>query len=244
MKVLVLIPARYESSRFPGKPLAELRGKSVIRHIYDRLCPEEAFSVCVVTNNEKIEDHLRGFGGNVCRVDDTVSSGSQRVYLCYKRFFSGQKVDFIVNVQGDEPLIASDDIMRLVEFHSKNRFDVTTLVSPRKDREGFHHADRVKVAYTEKTRECHYFSRSPIPSLCIDSRPWFLHIGVYCFTPDSLAQMCESPPSPLEEGEGLEQLRAVEGGMTIGAIETDTPCVGIDSPGDLKRAERIIDGQS
>ena len=148
----------------------------------------------------------------------------------------------VVNVQGDEPFLKGRDVIRLVNFHKKSTFDITTLIKAKNNREDFDDPNRVKVAYTADNHKCHYFSRSAIPFN--SEKCWFLHIGVYCFTPQSLKQMSQVPPSPLEKAEKLEQLRALEEGMNVGAVITETPSLSVDSPEDILGIERRILGQS
>ena len=242
-KVLVLIPARYQSSRFPGKPLAKIGGKAMVRYVYDNM-DRGGFNVCVITDDTRIETHLLEYGIKTHRVDDNVSTGTERVALAYQRFFKKSDADFIVNVQGDEPLVQSTDITRLTNFHAKNDFDITTLVRAEYNAEAFSDPNQVKAAFAERSNRCLYFSRSSIPSYYRgEPSRFFIHIGVYCFCPKSLAKMCAIPPSALEKAEGLEQLRALEEGMGIGALETTSAHIGIDQPEDIAKAERLLSGE-
>ena len=245
-KFLTLIPARYGSSRFPGKPLAHLGETSVIGHLWHNLCGEGGLEdAFVVTDDSRVEAHVREFGGRALRVDVKAPTGSDRIYRCYKSFFRDRQVDFILNVQGDGPLLQAQDIRALVSFHAQSSFDITTLVKRETDDREFAHPHRVKVAYTQATGKCHYFSRSPIAFRGPEAPPdWFHHLGVYCFCPKALERMGESPPSPLELCEGLEQLRVLEMGMSIGALEVSIPWVSIDGPEDLKRAEEMVHGRA
>ena len=141
-RVLVLIPARYDSSRYPGKPLVSLLGKSMIQRVYENCMGisqliEDQYKnrlqkldlqVYVVTDDQRIEDHVNSFQGQVIRVDDEVVSGTERIFLALKRNFTHEKVDFIINVQGDEPLVSSQDIMELINFHLNSPWDVATMV--------------------------------------------------------------------------------------------------------------------
>ena len=125
-RVLILIPARYESVRFPGKPLSEILGKSLIQRVFENVSvnPQKTsydWQAWVVTDDQRIEDHVKQFGGNVCRVDDQVESGSERIQLAMTRFFSNESWDLVVNVQGDEPLLESIDLINIVESHLKNK---------------------------------------------------------------------------------------------------------------------------
>ena len=239
-KILVLIPARYQSMRFPGKPLANIAGKSLIHRVWDNLCTDkEKLDVYVVTDDEKIEKHVLEFGGRVYRIDNNVLTGTDRVYLCYKNYLQNKGNPFIVNVQGDEPFIKGRDVIELTKFHEKSNFDITTFVHSKGSLKDIQDPNQVKVAYTEETCECHYFSRSMIP-FSHEKALFFLHVGIYCFTPQSLEQMSMFGPSPLEKSEKLEQLRAIENGMRIGAMAMETPSLSVDSPKDIINIERIV----
>ncbi len=236
-EILILVPARYQSFRFLGKPLTNIAGKSLIHRVWNNL-DEKEVDVCIVTDDERIEKHVLSFKGRVCRIDDNVSTGTERVHLCYKKYFQDSKKQFIVNVQGDEPFIKGRDVVRLASFHEKNTFDITTFVRAEKSCKDFNNSNRVKVAYTAENHKCHYFSRSPIPFS--GEKSWFLHIGIYCFTPESLQHMSQTKESPLEKTERLEQLRALEEGMSVGALITKTPSGSVDSPEDIPVIERMI----
>ena len=250
-RVLVLIPARYASPRFPGKPLAEIAGKSMIQRVYEgvtELPSSEQNSApkidaYVVTDDQRIEDHVKTFGG-VVRVDDDVQSGTERIELAYQRFFKDGNYDLVINVQGDEPLIKPDLLLELVNFHLSSPFDITTLVKPMTDMDAFVDPNKVKVVQSKTSGECHYFSRSPIP---FDRdgeglKEWLLHIGVYSFKPESLVNFCRNDISFYENLEKLEQLRGLEAGMRFGAIRTNVTLMGVDTPEDLEKLEGVFGG--
>ncbi|OUR96537.1 3-deoxy-D-manno-octulosonate cytidylyltransferase [Halobacteriovorax marinus] len=247
LRVLVLIPARYASSRFPGKPLAVISKKSMIQRVYDN-CSKikndlSSSTVCVVTDDQRIEDHVLSFGGKVVRVDDDVPSGSERIALALTRFFSNEKWDLVINVQGDEPLIESDLLFRLARFHSQSSFDMATVVKPFV---GFpdEHLDpnKVKAIYSPIKGQCLYFSRSRLPFYRdeTEQQKWHLHIGIYSFRPSVLNDFCNLADSYYENIEKLEQLRALENGYTIGAIETDMTLMGVDVPEDIEKLEGVL----
>lgn len=252
-RALVLIPARYASSRFPGKPLAEINGKSMIQRVYENCHSAQGFApsnftleleVAVVTDDDRIENHVKNFG-NVVRVDDDVTSGTLRIELAYKRHFQNQNFDYVVNVQGDEPLLTGEDLVKLLEFHYAADYDITTMVRSMSGfGEEFKDPNKVKAIFSPLTGACHFFTRSAVPHDRDDAdvKEWFLHIGVYSYKTQALIDYCESPETYYEQVEKLEQLRAIEHGLSIGAIQTDAQLMGVDTPEDLKKLEGVLSG--
>lgn len=250
--VLILIPARFASSRFPGKPLAMIKGQSMIQRVLTNCLearhPDYQFEAFVVTDDDRIENHVKTFSPNVVRVDDDVISGTLRIELAYERYFKAKGFDLIINVQGDEPLLGGQELVGLAEFHLKSPFDITTLVKklPGFD-QVFQDPNKVKVAMSEETGRAFYFSRSPIPykreQSASDQDYWFLHIGVYSYKPAALFQFSKAPESRLEYLEKLEQLRALEIGLSIGAYPTTSTIMGVDHPEDIKKVEEVLHGR-
>ena len=263
--ILILIPARYQSSRFPGKPLASIAGKTMIQRVYENCQRAEkteeakreglSFHVGVVTDNDEIENHVKSFKGSVYRVDDDVPSGSERIYLAYKRYFEKkEKVDLLLNVQGDEPLLTPERVSSLASFHLGSTFDVATMVRPMRGAvERWKCSNAVKAIFVKQSNKCLYFSRAPIPfrrpdETSEDSRGikdenslrWHLHIGVYSYKLGGLRSFHEMDCSHYEKSEQLEQLRALEMGLEIGAIEVNDNLVGVDTPEDIQRVEGFI----
>ncbi len=240
--IVILIPARYGSSRFPGKPLAKIRGISMIERVYTN-CTNSGFQTAVVTDNNEIEDHVKKFGGNVLRVDDDVPSGSERIALAFDRFYKDQSVDLVINVQGDEPLLQGDVLKELAKFHLNSPYPIATLIRPRKStEEDFKNPNIVKALWTEKTGSCLYFSRQSIPYDRDGGREydWFQHVGVYSYKPEALLQFVKLPASKHEEIERLEQLRALDHGLSIGAIQTTQKLIGVDVPEDIQKVEGAL----
>lgn len=243
-KVLILIPSRFGSSRFPGKSLsavvcADGTRKSLVEVVYEN-CSASGFETVVVTDHREIEKKLRDSQMSVVRVDDEVASGTERIALAYKRFFQENDYDFILNVQGDEPLLQANDLEKLINFHESSPFDIGTLVKKRESSKETLNPNEVKVAMNENSGLCLYFSRSFIPYERFSSEYWLQHIGVYSYRPKALEEFVRLAPSRLERIEGLEQLRALEHGMRIGAIETDTELIGVDSPEDLEKLNHYL----
>ena len=240
--VVVLIPARFGSSRFPGKPLAQIAGRSMIERVYSN-CKASGFETAVVTDNEEIETHVKSFGGIVLRVDDDVPSGSERIALAYQRFFEATKADLVINVQGDEPLLKGDVLKELAEFHLKSSYPITTLLRARHvSEEDFKNPNVVKAIWSEQTKQCLYFSRQSLPYDRDGGRDynWYQHIGVYSYRPEALLAFVKMPMSKLEDLEKLEQLRALENGYSLGAILTTQKLMGVDVPEDIKKVEGVL----
>lgn len=249
-KVLILIPARFASTRFPGKPLAKIAGQSMIQRVFKN-CQQAnldgfTFETFVVTDDSRVSDHVKTFSSNVVRVDDEVISGSLRIQLAYERFFSDQSFDLVINVQGDEPLLLASDLVKLAEFHLKSVFDISTLIKKQIGfGDDFLDPNKVKVVCSESTGAAFYFSRSPIPykrdhASDLNNDYWFLHIGVYSFRPEALSKFAKSNETRLENLEKLEQLRALEIGLMIGAFCTESTVIGVDRPEDVKRVEEVL----
>lgn len=252
-KILILIPARFASTRFPGKPLAKILGVSMIQRVLENCSQAHAlgfeFESFVVTDDQKIEDHVKTFSTNCVRVDDEVISGTLRIQLAYERFFKDKNYDLVINVQGDEPLLDSSDLVRLAQFHLKNSFDITTLVKKQMGfTKDFTDSNKVKVAMSEERGAAFYFSRAGIPfkrdsEINPTNDYWFLHIGVYSFRPEALMTFANHPETRLENLEKLEQLRALEMGLTIGAFQTESVVVGVDRLEDIKKVEEVLNGR-
>jgi len=252
-KVLLLIPARFASTRFPGKPLEKIGQKSIIQRVYENCQSIEGLSniECnpwVVTDDSRIEKEVRSFSGNVLRVDDEVMTGSERVYLAFKRHLEEKGPwSLVVNVQGDEPLLKGTELKRVISFHLESEFDIVTMVKKiEKDSDcSIEDVNKVKAIYSPYNGRCLYFSRAPVPSSTKDELPhWYLHIGVYSYRPQALHKFSTWPPSYYEKHERLEQLRALENGLSIGAVETNKQMFGIDTPEDLKKLEGVLSGKS
>lgn len=240
--IVVLIPARFGSSRFPGKPLALIAGRSMIDRVYSN-CKSSGFKTAVVTDNDEIEKHVLSFGGTVLRVDDDVPSGSERIALAYQRFLASEKADLVINVQGDEPLLKGEVLKELAEFHLKSSYPVTTLLRERKaSEEDFKNPNVVKAVWADKTGQCLYFSRQSLPYDRDGGKEysWYQHIGVYSYRPEALLEFVKLPLSPLEDLEKLEQLRALENGYSIGAVLTTQKLMGVDVPEDILKVEGAL----
>ena len=242
-KILVLIPARYDSSRFPGKPLAKILGKPMVQRVYEQIasgpyqgCELDAF---VVTDSEKIKKAVNDFGGNVCLISDNTESGTERIALALERFFKNKKYDLIINVQGDEPLIRASIIENLVKYHLSSTFDIATVV--RKDNDIGDNPNVVKAIYSKPSADVFIFPGQKyliIEILC--EKVCMLMLVFYSFRPLALTSFCRFSPSEYERVESLEQLRALENGLTIGAIEVNEHLQGVDTPDDIAKVEEQL----
>lgn len=240
-KWLILVPARFGSSRFPGKPLAKINNKPMIQYMVEN-CIETGYDYAIVTDNDEIEEFLKSINANVVRIDDEVTTGSERIALAYTRHFGDRGYEYIINVQGDEPLLKGPIIKEIGLAHASSKFDIYTGVRQRSSSEDdFLNPNVVKCVKSNDTNECHYFSRQSIPYArdgeVVD---WYQHIGIYSYKVESLLDFVKLPESRLENIEKLEQLRAIENGQTIGAIEIKCKLFGVDTPEDIKKIEGVL----
>ncbi|MBT4791817.1 MAG: 3-deoxy-manno-octulosonate cytidylyltransferase [Halobacteriovoraceae bacterium] len=241
---LILVPARFGSSRFPGKPLAKIFDKPMIQYVVEN-CQASGFDYAVVTDDQKIEDAVIAFDGNVVRVDDDVPTGSERIALAYDRFYAHKNYQYIINVQGDEPLLTGSIIKDLGSSHASSPFDIYTAVKERSaSDEEFLNPNIVKCVKSKLSDQCLYFSRQPIPfDRNQEMKTWYQHIGVYSYKVDALKSFVTMPQSEYEKIEKLEQLRALENGLTIGAKTIDVNLYGVDAPEDIKKIEGVLGEQ-
>ncbi len=249
-KALILIPARYASTRFPGKPIAKIQGKPMIIRVYEG-CEEVANNfpgskVVIVTDDDRIENEVKKWNKEVVRVDDDVPSGSERIYLAYERYFASEgEYDLVINVQGDEPLIKSSLLTEIISFHANSEFDVATVVKKQSIKHvSYLDPNKVKAIYQPSSGKCHFFTRASAPHYRDRSEgDWYLHVGVYSFRPHVLKEFCSNGKSFYEDIECLEQLRLIENGFSIGALMSDVNLLGVDTPEDLKAVEEVFNGK-
>lgn len=240
-KFLILIPARFGSSRFPGKPLAKINNIPMIQYVVKN-CKETGFDYAVVTDNDDIEAFVKSINGNVVRVDDDVTTGSERIALAFNRFFKNDDYEYIINVQGDEPLLVPQEIKTIGLAHQNTDFDIFTAVKKRRSTESeFKNPNVVKCIYSEITKQCLYFSRESIPfNRDGKDHDWFQHIGIYSYKVKALNNFVKLKESTFELGEKLEQLRALENGLTLGAELTEVNLIGVDTPQDIHKIEGAL----
>jgi 3-deoxy-manno-octulosonate cytidylyltransferase (CMP-KDO synthetase) len=237
MEAIGVIPARLGSTRLAAKVLADLCGKPVIQHVYERARRSKLLDdVVIACDDPRVLEAVRAFGGNAVLTSTSHPTGTDRL----TEVVHDRDVRLVLNIQGDEPLVNPlmiDDLVRLMQ---KDRSHVMGTVVKKSDSwEDFRSPDVVKAVVARDLRVL-YFSRSPIPALLQPGEFFYKHIGLYAFTKDFLFTFKSLPPSVLERAERLEQLRALEHGYAIMAVETPYETVGIDTPRDLERARELL----
>ena len=243
MKFVGIIPARYGSSRFEGKPLVDICGKPMVVRVYEQSI-QALDEVYVATDDQRIYDVVCAHGGKAIMTSSQHRSGTDRCYEAY--CISGSNADVVINIQGDEPFIQPSQIETLKQCFDTSSVQIATLCRPvdeSADFESIFDANKVKVVYSEITGEALYFSRSFIPYLrgvnheqWLKSFTYYLHIGMYAYRADILADLTRLPQGRLEKAESLEQLRWLENGYHIRIGQTNLSTIGIDTPEDLTNA--------
>lgn len=231
MTAAIVIPARWASTRFPGKPLTPIAGVSLIQRVYERASrSKRAGAVFVATDDARIAEHVAGFGGRAVQPAGDFQSGTDRIAAALD--ILGQPYEQIINVQGDEPLIDAASIDRVIDVLLTEKADMATLACPLESEEEWRSRDVVKVV-TALDGTALYFSRAPLAGA-------LRHIGLYGYQTSVLRSFASLPPSPLERAESLEQLRALQNGFKIRVIQTTTPHLGVDRPEDVARVEEEL----
>ncbi len=246
LKFIAIIPARYASTRFPGKPLAMLGGKPMIQRVYEQVAGVLDDAV-VATDDERIYDAVKAFGGKVEMTSPDHKSGTDRCWEAYCK--QGREYDVVVNVQGDEPFIQASQLEAVKRCFDDASTDIATLVKPFAPADGLaalENPNSPKVVLDAQSRAL-YFSRSVVPYLRgVEREEWlarhifYKHIGLYAFRAGVLKAVTSLPQSPLELAESLEQLRWLENEYKIGVGITDVETIGIDTPEDLRKAEAFL----
>lgn len=243
MKFIGIIPARYASSRFPGKPLAMLGGKMVIERVVEQVS-SILDNVYVATDDQRIYDAVTGFGGRAIMTRTDHQSGTDRIREAYEKI--GKDFDVIINIQGDEPFIQRSQIKTVMNCFNDENTQIATLGKPFETMEAVRNPNSPKIVI-DNNGYAMYFSRSEIPFVrnvdekeWINKYPFMKHIGLYAYRSNVLKEITELPQSSLELAESLEQLRWLQNGYKIKVGTTDVETVGIDTPDDLKRAEEYL----
>lgn len=249
MKTLAIIPSRYGSSRFPGKPLADIAGKSMVRRVYEQA--QKAFEdVCVATDDERIVAEVESFGGVAVMTSSSHQSGTDRCFEAYNKYtqmFPDREIGLVMNIQGDEPLIDPEQLKSLEKgFEGDENVYLGTMAKVISDKEELFSPNTPKVVI-DKDGYALYFSRSTIPYLrdvpqekWLSEHTYYKHIGLYAYKPEILGKICTMERSSLEKSESLEQLRWVENSLKIKVIITDSTTFAVDTPEDLAKIVRYI----
>lgn len=242
MKVVGIIPARYASTRFPGKPLALIKGKPMIQRVYEQALKSKLDAVVIATDDVRIADAVMDFGGQYVMTSPNHRSGTDR--CCEALDLLKTKYDAVVNIQGDEPFIDPKQIDLLVDLIVRDDTPLASLAKRIDDADELFSPNAVKVVANQEGNAM-YFSRNPIPFMRnVDRDEWlakgrfYKHIGIYAYKADVLHQVAHMEPSALEQAESLEQLRWLENGLAIRMALSDAENISIDTPDDLHRAEQ------
>lgn len=250
LKFIGIIPARYASSRFPGKPLAKIGGVMMIERVW-RQVRKVLDRVWVATDDERIYDAVKSFGGDAVMTSTEHRSGTDRCYEAYCKIGGGE--DVIINIQGDEPFIQESQLQAIMECFDDETADIATLVRRFDAGRGYKalaDCNTPKVVL-DNTMNALYFSRSVIPFVRnADTADWaartqyYTHVGMYAYRSATLAEITKLPQSSLELAESLEQLRWLQNGYRIKAGVTDCVTIGIDTPADLENAEKMLQNKA
>ena len=245
---MAIIPARYASTRFPGKSLALLGGKPVIQWVWENVSamPELACTV-VATDDERIAKAVEGFGGRTVMTVSTHRSGTDRCGEVVRKLREqGQEYDVAINVQGDEPFVRQEQLRCLMDCFADGEVQIATLKTAMHNPDELLSPNNVKVVCDLRGRAL-YFSRQPLPHLrgveeeqWTVRQPYFKHVGIYAFRTSTLEELVQLPQSPLELSESLEQLRWLENGYRIQVMDTSVANIGIDTPADMALAEHYL----
>ncbi len=240
MNIIGIIPSRYNSTRFPGKPLVDIAGKSMIQRVYEQTQKVRSFSkIIVATDDVRIEEHVKSFGGDVMMTSAEHQSGTDRCGEVVRKL--KENYDVVVNIQGDEPFIQPEQLEKLIATFDDVNTQIATLAIKLKNSEDIFNPNIVKVVFSV-SRNALYFSRNPIPfNRNSEKQNWntttnyYKHLGIYAFRSDILRKINTLQQSTLEKAESLEQLRWLENEFKIKLVETDIDTIGIDTSEDLEK---------
>ncbi len=236
MSVIAIIPARYQSSRFPGKPLVMIKGKSMVQRVWEKASLSNSIAkVIVATDDERIFNHVKAFGGEVMMTSPKHRNGTERIAEVMRK--QSQKFDYVLNIQGDEPFVKGQQIEMLCNIIEREEFQIASLAKQIDTKKELDSPNVVKVVMS-KQQKALYFSRYAIPfNRSGDTQiAYYKHIGMYAFEASTLQKLIALEMTPLEQAESLEQLRWLEAGFSIGMGISEFDSVGIDTPEDLEHA--------
>jgi 3-deoxy-manno-octulosonate cytidylyltransferase (CMP-KDO synthetase) len=245
MTIIGIIPARYASTRFPGKPLVDIGGKSMIQRVYEQAKKSTLLSeVLVATDDKRIEEHVKGFNGKVVMTSDQHQSGTDRCFEAMESFSA--KADVVINIQGDEPFIHPGQLDEIASCFQTPDVQLATLVKKITSEEELFNVNIPKVLLNKK-KEAIYFSRQTIPFIrdkkeeeWLKDHTFYKHVGIYAYRASVLQEITRLKPTLLEISEGLEQLRWIENGYKIKVELTDYESVAVDVPDDLKKLGKFL----
>jgi 3-deoxy-manno-octulosonate cytidylyltransferase (CMP-KDO synthetase) len=240
MKILGIIPSRYGSTRFPGKPLVDIKGESMIQRVYNQAKKAQSLAeVIVATDDDRIINHVKNFGGKVIMTSSSHNSGTDRCAEVVNKM--DKHFDVVINIQGDEPFINPKQIDQLCSCFEDNKTDIATLIKKIDSEEDLFNPNRPKVDI-DNNNFAKMFSRNTIPELnnipkekWLEAHPFYKHIGIYGYRTAVLKKISKLPPSPLEQKERLEQLRWLENNYAIKVAITTHEAIAIDTPEDLEK---------
>ncbi|UKN00095.1 3-deoxy-manno-octulosonate cytidylyltransferase [Paracrocinitomix mangrovi] len=239
MKVLGIIPSRYASSRFPGKPLIDINGKSMIQRVYEGSIKSKLIDqVIVATDDHRIFNHVQSFKGKVMMTSENHQNGTERCGEVIEEF---SDYDVIINIQGDEPLIKAEQLDALIDSFNNPEVQIATLIKKLNDQKEIQNPNRIKVAL-DKKHNALYFSRSVIPYGV--SIQHYKHIGIYAWRKSILKELLKLETTEIEKSESLEQLRWLFNGYQIKCIETTIETPNVDTPKDLEKVIHLIETQN
>jgi len=244
MKVLGIIPARYSSSRFPGKPLIDIAGKTMIQRVVEQASKSSLIDeIIVATDDQRIFDHVKSFKGNVMMTSENHMNGTERCGEVIEKY---PEFDIVINIQGDEPLIQPEQLEKVIALFEEESVQIGSLCKKLTDAEDLFNPNRIKVV-KNAANDGLYFSRGAIPfqkdqkiSKWLDKADYFKHIGIYEWRLNTLKKLLQLPVSQLEQLESLEQLRWLDAGYKIRLAETTIETPNIDTPEDLERVLKAI----
>lgn len=246
MNFIGIIPARFQSTRFPGKPLALLNGKPIVQWVYEN-ARKALTEVYVATDDERIFKAVEAFGGKAVFTSAYHQSGTDRCAEAAQELSKSLKVDVVVNIQGDEPFIRPEQVESIKACFGTVETEIATLIKPITNVDEITNINRPKVVINN-LQEAMYFSRSPIPFVrgCqpeewLAANTFYSHIGMYAYRFDILLELTKLPVGMLEKAESLEQLRWLENGYRIKTAQTLYESIGIDTPEDLEQARKFLD---
>jgi len=240
MYFIGIIPARYASTRFPGKPLADIKGKSMIQRVYEQSKKASILSeLYVATDDVRIEEHVKSFGGNVVMTPAECRNGTERCFEALKKINKKKEDVVVINIQGDEPFIHPEQIEKVASLFKNKHVGIATLIKKISTTEELTNSNIVKVV-VNKDKEAIYFSRFPIPFYrdkknddALKLHDYYKHIGMYAYREDILAKLISLKQTPCETAESLEQLRWIENAFSIQTEITEFESIAVDTKEDL-----------